>query len=322
MEGRTDASVAPVFLPERGTFPTITVIVFVLNAGPTIERALQSVTSSDQPSIELLVLDGGSTDGTVDIIRRFEEKISFWRSRPDGNASNAVNEGIERASGDIICLLPGDDWIEAGALHDVRAAFAENPELDVLSCGTRIVSVGEDGTLRVDAEFLTHSILDFRMENILRYPLTAGRFIRRRIYAAVGDYNAAYGSSNDLDFLVIVMIRKPQTQTLERLVYSYRRHPGSHTLSGNPNMVMSMMRNNIRLAEHHLESGMLNPDTAASLRGLHGRASTRLAWMFAKAGQPRTAFQTVNRAWTYNPFLPFKIIGWLLQKWTGYIPRG
>ncbi len=304
------------------SYPTISIIVFVLNTADTIEKALQSVTARDQPAVELLVLDGGSTDGTVDIIRRFEEKITFWRSFPDGNAANAVNEGVKRATGDIICLLPGDDWIEPGALHDVREAFATDPLLDVLSCGTRFVSVGPAGALRVDAEFLSPSILEFRMENILRYPLTAGRFIRRRIYLAVGDYNAAYGSSNDLDFLVRVILRKPRAKVLPLLVYSYRRHPGSQTLSGNPTMVMTMMRNNVRLAEHHLDSGRLDLDAGTALRGLHGRASTRLAWMLFKSGRPRDALHVVMRALAINPLLPFNVIVWLAQKWTGYVPRG
>jgi len=301
--------------------PRISVIVFVLNAAPTIEKALQSVTSADQPPVELLVLDGGSTDGTVDIIRRFEAHITFWRSHPDGNASNAVNEGVRRATGDIICLLPADDWIEPAALHGVRDAFAADPELDVLSCGTRIVSIGADGAVQIDAEFMTPSILELRMENVLRYPLTAGRFIRRKIYLEAGEFDATFGSSNDLDFLVKVINRKPRSQVLPRLVYSYRRHEGSQTISGNPKMVMTMMRNNIRLAEHHLQSEKLAHEFRPALRGLHGRASTRLVWMLAVRGQMSESAQVLVRGFIVNPLLPFKAVLWALQKWAGYVPK-
>ncbi len=301
--------------------PVISVILFVLNAATTIEKALQSVTSGDQPPVELLVLDGGSTDGTVDIIRLFERHITFWRSHPDGNAANAVNEGVRRATGDIICLLPADDWIEPAALHGVRDAFAADPDLDVLSCGTRIVSIGEDGTLQVDAEFVTSSILEFRIENILRHPLTAGRFIRRRVYLEIGEYNAAFGSSNDLDFLVRVMNRKPRTKVLPRLVYSYLRHAGSQTISGNPKMVMAMMRNNIRIAEHHLESGALAQEFRPALRALHGRASTRLGYMLAARGHLRESARVLSRALNVNPLLPLKAIWWVMQKWVGHVPK-
>lgn len=301
--------------------PRISVIVFVLNAAPTIEKALKSVTSADQPPVELLVLDGGSTDGTVDIIRRFERHITFWRSHPDGNASNAVNEGVRRATGDIICLLPADDWIEPAALHGVRDAFAADPELDVLSCGTRIVSIGADGAVQVDAEFMTPSILELRMENVLRYPLTAGRFIRRRIYLEVGEFDPAFGSSNDLDFLVKVINRKPRSRVLPSLVYSYRRHEGSQTISGNPKMVMAMMRNNIRIAEHHLQSGALAREFRPALRSLHGRASTRLIWMLAIRARVSESAQVLVQAIIVNPLLPFKAVLWVLQKWVGYVPK-
>lgn len=303
------------------TCPGISVIVFVLNAAATIEKALQSVTAGDQPPVELLVLDGGSTDGTVDIIRRFERHITFWRSHPDGNAANAVNEGVRRATGDIICLLPADDWIEPAALHGVQEAFSTDPDLDVLSCGTRIVSFGADGAMQVDAEFLEPSVLEFRMENILRHPLTAGRFIRRRVYLETGEYNAAFGSSNDLDFLVRVINRKPRTRVLPGLVYSYRRHAGSHTISGNPKMVMAMMRNNIRVAEHHLETGTLAQEFRPALRALHGRASTRLVCMLAVRVQLRESVQVLARALNVNPLLPLKAVWWVMQKWVGYVPK-
>ncbi len=305
----------------HGISPKISVIVFVLNAVETIEKALQSVTSSDQPPVELLVLDGGSTDGTVDIIRQFDSKIAFWRSHPDGNASNAVNEGVRRAMGDVICLLPADDWIEPAVLHAVRDAFAADPDLDVLSCGTRIVSIGADGGLRVDAEFLTPSILEFRMGNILRHPLTAGRFIRRRVYLEIGDYDAAFGSSNDLDFLIRVMNRRPRTQVLPHLVYTYRRHAGSQTTSGNPKMVMAMMRNNIHIAEHHLGSEELAQEFRPALRGLHGRASTRLIWMLAGEMRMREALQVLTRGLIVNPLLPLKAVVWLVQKRVGFVPE-
>ena len=72
--------------------PLISVVVFVLNAADTIERALSSVDSADQPPVELLVMDGGSTDGTIGVIRRHESAIAHWRSRDDGSPTIALNE--------------------------------------------------------------------------------------------------------------------------------------------------------------------------------------------------------------------------------------
>ena len=103
----------------RSGLPLITVVVFVRNALATIAHALDSVVAQTQPGVELLVLDGGSVDGTVEVIRRYEDKIAFWRSAPDGGPTAAINEGVARAAGDVICLLPADDWLEPGALQTV-----------------------------------------------------------------------------------------------------------------------------------------------------------------------------------------------------------
>jgi glycosyltransferase involved in cell wall biosynthesis len=255
---------------EVSTGPSISVILFVLNAVDTIERALRSVIADDQPAIELLVMDGGSTDGTVEIIRRYESKIAYWRSFSDGSAAIAITEGVGRATGNIICLLPADDWVEPGALHLVRREFTADPALEVLSCGTRFAHLAADGAIKVDAEFLDPALLQFQMENIVRCPLTAGRFILRRLYNETGGYDAQYWISNDLDFLIRVLLKRPRSRVMPQLVYTYRQHLGSRTLGGNPRMILEMMRSNTKVAEFHLERSSLAPRERRALLGLHG----------------------------------------------------
>jgi len=75
---------------------SISVVMFVRNAGATVERAMQSVFQQEGPLAELLVLDGGSTDGTLDIVKRYATQIAYWRSYPDGGPVYAINEGIRR----------------------------------------------------------------------------------------------------------------------------------------------------------------------------------------------------------------------------------
>jgi glycosyltransferase involved in cell wall biosynthesis len=289
--------------------------MFVLNGAATIERALTSVLSEDQPPVELLVMDGGSTDGTVDIIRRYESRIKYWHSHRDGNAVLALNEGVRRSTRDVIALLPCDDWMEPGALHLVSAEFAADPELGVLSAGTRIVQLLDDGTLQLDAQFTDAESLDFTMENLVKCPLTAGRFILRRLYQEAGEYDPTYHMSNDLDFLIRVLLRRPKSKVLPQLVYTYRRHAGSRTLSGAPGMVMDMMRYNIRVAEQHLAAPSLATHERDALIGLHGRASARLAWMSFVRGDVRGALARLARSTQLNWAWPFEAALWLGQKW-------
>ena len=295
--------------------PPISVIIFVRNAAATIERALTSVVEQQVPGLELIVLDAGSTDGTVEVIRRYAGHIAWWRSAPDDGPTAAINEGVTRASGDVICLLPADDWLEPGALKSVVAEFSADPELDVLSCGTRIVHFSPDGEMHVDALFNTAGILEFSMDNVVRFPLTAGRFMRRRVYQQFNGHDVHYRIGSDLDFLVRVCAAKLKDKVLEQVAYTYRRHARSSTLSGNPEMVFLMMSDEVEIAATCLSGSNLSTVDRRALRGLHGRASVRLAWMLARRGRPGAALRTLSAAWGMNPWLPVQIPFWIIRGW-------
>jgi glycosyltransferase involved in cell wall biosynthesis len=276
-----------------------------------IERTLLSALGQEVPRLELLVLDGGSTDGTVETIRRYEDRIAFWRSAPDGGPTNAINEGVERATGDVICLLPGDDWLEPGALARVAGEFAADPDLDVLSCGTRYATVDEHGGVRVKAEFLDQAVLEFALDKVLRHPLTAGRFIRRRVYQRFGGHSTecAFG---DYDFLVRVCLAKPKSKVRPELAFSYRMHPGSSTFSGRPEMTMVIMRNNLRLSAKYLDAQQLDARDRRIFLRLNAGAATRLGCMLLVRGQCGNAWQIVVEAFRRNPMWPLAAFTWFL----------
>src|SRR3954470_12963013 len=159
--------------------PLISVVIFTRNAASTLDRALGSVCSPGSHRTEVLVLDGGSTDDTLTVVEKYRSGIAYVRSRPDGSPTNAINEGVERARGDVVCLLPGDDWLEPDALPFIANEFHEEPTLDVLTCGVRIVSIDAMGKPEVWAQYRDEPRLSFTLPNILRNPLTCARFIRK-----------------------------------------------------------------------------------------------------------------------------------------------
>jgi len=290
--------------------PPISVVVFVRNGAEMIERTLLSALEQKVPRMELLVLDGGSTDGTVEQIRRFEDRITYWRSAPDGGPTHAINEGVERATGDVICLLPGDDWLEPGALARVIGEFTADPDLDVLSCGTRYVTVDQRGNERVEAEFLDPAVLEFTLENVLRHPLTAGRFIRRRVYQRF-DGHSSDSAFGDYDFLVRVCLAKVKSKVRSELAYSYRLHPQSSTLSGRPEMTMAMMFNNLKLSAKYLEMPGLGLHDRRTLLRLNAGAATRLCAMLVVRGRITEAWRIVVEAFGRNPFWPLAAFAWI-----------
>ncbi len=91
--------------------PVISVITVVRNAASTIERTMQSVLGQTCRSLEYIIIDGGSSDGTLDLIRKYEDKIAYWVSEPDNGISDAFNKGISLARGEFIALVNSDDWM-------------------------------------------------------------------------------------------------------------------------------------------------------------------------------------------------------------------
>lgn len=90
----------------------ISIITVSYNAAVTIEQTILSVIRQDYPNIEYIIIDGGSTDGTIDIIRKYEDKIAYWVSEPDQGIYDAMNKGIRRATGDYLYFLGADDWLK------------------------------------------------------------------------------------------------------------------------------------------------------------------------------------------------------------------
>jgi glycosyltransferase involved in cell wall biosynthesis len=103
--------------------PKLSVITPSFNQGRYIERTIRSVLDQGYPNLEYVIVDGGSTDETVEIIRRYEDRLAWWVSEPDEGQSEAINKGIERTSGEIVAYINSDDYYLPGAFERAIAAF-------------------------------------------------------------------------------------------------------------------------------------------------------------------------------------------------------
>lgn len=114
--------------------PKISVITVSYNAVKTIEQTICSVINQTYDNIEYIIIDGGSADGTVDIIKKYKDKIAYWVSQADHGIYDAMNKGIARASGDFIYFLGADDSLTSKAvIGEVCTYLAQNEKVDILS---------------------------------------------------------------------------------------------------------------------------------------------------------------------------------------------
>ena len=122
--------------------PRISVITPSLNQAGFLEQTLTSVLDQNYPNLEYLVVDGGSTDGSVEIIERYADRLAWWVSEPDHGQTDALNKALTRATGEIIAYVNSDDHYLPGALHAAAEALQQSPALWVAGASRFVTPVG------------------------------------------------------------------------------------------------------------------------------------------------------------------------------------
>ena len=124
----------------------ISIVVPSFNQARWLPGCLESMLGQGYPDLELIVMDGGSNDGSVEIIKSFEDRISYWQSAPDGGQYSAIEEGLNRATGDVLAWLNADDLYLPWTLQTVASVFAQLPRVEWLT-STQAAMVSEQGAI-------------------------------------------------------------------------------------------------------------------------------------------------------------------------------
>lgn len=125
------------------SLPKLSIITPSFNQGRFIEETIRSVLDQGYPGIEYIVIDGGSTDGSVEVLQRYGDRLAGWVSEPDRGQVHAINKGLSMASGDVVAYLNSDDLYLPGALHAVGRVFGDDPSCRWI-CGDTLL-FGADG---------------------------------------------------------------------------------------------------------------------------------------------------------------------------------
>ena len=170
----------------------VSVVTVVRNGAATLERAIRSVMAQDYPAVEHIVIDGASTDGTLDVIRKFDKHIAVWLSEKDKGISDAFNKGIALAHGEIVGLLNSDDWYESGAVTAVVSAL-QTSGADIAYGNLQYWERGRK-TFLVESEA---ALLDRGMT--LGHPAV---FVRRSCFERFGLFQLDFRQAMDYEWLL------------------------------------------------------------------------------------------------------------------------
>ncbi len=176
--------------------PTVSIVTVVRNGRSTIEQTIRSVLAQGVDGLEYLVVDGASTDGTIEVLRRFEDRL-FWISEPDDGISDAFNKGLAMARADVIALLNSDDWYAPGAVAASLEAL-ERTSGAGFTFGD-LASVEADGRTRVYRGDPHYARVIHRRMPQLNHPTV---FVRRSLYERLGLFRPKLRIAMDYDFLL------------------------------------------------------------------------------------------------------------------------
>jgi glycosyltransferase involved in cell wall biosynthesis len=177
----------------------ISVITVCFNSQATIERSIQSVVAQQWPEVEHIVIDGGSTDGTLVILERFSPHLAILVSEPDKGIYDAMNKGLARATGDVVCFLNADDqYADATVLAEVAQQMRMH-QLDALVADVGFFKSGDPTrmTRRYRSDRFSPQHLSWGW-----MPAHPGLFLTREVVLRVGQFKTDYRIAGDYEYVV------------------------------------------------------------------------------------------------------------------------
>ncbi len=265
------------------------IITPTFNRRDMLVEALDSASRQDWPEIEHIVVDGGSTDGTLEFIARRPDLRLI--EGPDKGVYDALNKGIATATGDIVCFLNSDDVFEPGALKGAAESFADGATCESVCGGARLVAGGEtiESYDRDEDKRLTSA-----RTALLGASIINARFFRKAALDRVGPFSLNYGIVSDRDFLMRAITLGLRTKPISTLVYTYRRHHASLSFSGEAARRPVIWQELLWLARYWARAEEASPATRRTARSLEGRCLGRLVYSALRAGRPGDAWRLMS----------------------------
>jgi glycosyltransferase involved in cell wall biosynthesis len=210
--------------PSSSGLPLISVVTPSLNQGRFLEETIRSVLDQDYPHLEYSIIDGGSTDGSVDLIRKYEKQLAYWTSEPDRGQADAINKGWRRATGEILAYINSDDTYCPNALRLVAEAFACDPAIGLVYGRCHVID-------KHSAVLRERRVREANFSELLRWSPSIPQptmFVRREVIESVGLLNTDFHYTMDYELTLRVGM-KYKMKFIPHVLANMRDHPAAKT---------------------------------------------------------------------------------------------
>lgn len=209
---------------------TFSIVTAVYNGADFIEDNILSVKNQDYPAIEHIIIDGGSKDGTVDIIKKYAGTYNLkWVSEKDRGVYDAFNKGFTMATGDVYAWLDGDNYFRPNIIGVIAGIFQQDPSIDIVHGDIEMVS--HDGKPINIYKAPAVSFRNALIKNTGAIPLQPAAFFKKDLYKKSGGFDLRYPVAADHDFWLKVLKDNPKVYCYNGIVGSYRRGNATNSQS-------------------------------------------------------------------------------------------
>jgi glycosyltransferase involved in cell wall biosynthesis len=210
----------PATLPDGSPWPRISVITPSYNQGQFLEETIRSVLLQGYPNLEYIVIDGGSTDATLDIIQKYAPYITYWVSEPDRGQSHALNKGLDRATGEFIGWQNSDDFYQPQAFQTAIFKLLNDPTIDIV--------YGSVDSVDCDSQFIcTNTVSEFNLMEMIPWANMFNQSMFFRVSNAAGErvkINESFHHYMDLELFWRFALQGTQFAFVPAISASFRLH--------------------------------------------------------------------------------------------------
>jgi glycosyltransferase involved in cell wall biosynthesis len=291
--------------------PRFSIVTPCLNRAATIGAAIESVVSQHHPSVEHIIVDGGSTDGSAEVLARYPH-LHVVRE-PDRNLYDALNKGLRVARGDIIGLLNSDDLYAPGAFAAAEAALAD-PSLEMVIGAAEFFTV-DDGREVTQRHLSGAGAIGLTEANVIGNVTTMNAaFYRAALIDRVGLFDDRFPLAADKDFWLRLVLAAPRHVVIPRTIIRYRSHAGSLTFAAG-DLREKLSRHLLDMVRMRLAELPPGSPARAAYRRWHGWAVGYRALLQARQGAVRASLATAATGLSTDPLWPLRFLARLPGHW-------